>query len=356
MTHDSDISFVESETKNDNNNNRLTESQKNKDLNTLLQAPLAQVETIIHDTFQHEKLPMLASISRHIINSGGKRIRPLLCVAMAHLTGEVVPSVLKTAAAIEFIHTATLLHDDVVDNGHTRRGKKTANMIWGNQASVLVGDQMFAQAFSMLAETENFSTIKMMSGAAKMLAEGEIIQLSLKQKIPTFQDHVNVLSNKTAALFASGCACGVILAYWDTHDDKETMIQNAYNFGFNFGISFQLIDDILDYQGNDSLGKKIGIDFFEGKFTLPLILAYNTASENDKNFIETVMLQKKDRDDGDFKSIKIILKKCDAINQAHKIAQDYIKKAETYLNIFDNQSPVYTALKDMITQTLYRKI
>jgi octaprenyl-diphosphate synthase len=350
VTHDSDISFVEPKT--ENNNTSFAESQK--DLNILLQIPLTHVETIIHDKFQHEKLPMLTLISHHIIDSGGKRVRPLLCVAMAHLTGEVVPSVLKTAAAIEFIHTATLLHDDVVDNGHTRRGKKTANIVWGNQASVLVGDHMFAQAFSMLAETENFSTIKMMSGAAKMLAEGEIIQLSLKQKIPTFQDHVNVLSNKTAALFASGCACGVILAYHA--DDKDIMIQNAYNFGFNFGISFQLIDDILDYQGNDSLGKKIGIDFFEGKFTLPLILAYNMASESDKKCIETIMLQKKDRDEDDFKNIKIILKKCDAINQAHKIAQDYIQKAEKYLNIFDNQSPVYTALKDMITKTLYRKI
>lgn len=352
MTHDSDISFVTPQTE----SQTKLGTQSQNDLNILLQASLSQVETIIHDKFQHEKLPMLASISRHIIDSGGKRIRPLLCVAMAHLTGDIVPTVLKTAAAIEFIHTATLLHDDVVDNGHTRRGKKTANMIWGNQASVLVGDQMFAQAFSMLAETENFKTIQMMSGAAKMLAEGEIIQLSLKQKIPTFQDHVNVLSNKTAALFASGCACGVILAFCDTPDAQETMIQNAYHFGFNFGISFQLIDDILDYQGNDSLGKQIGIDFFEGKFTLPLILAYNTASENDKKFIETVMLQKKDRDNDDFNSIKLILKKCDAINQAHKIAGDYIQKAETYLGIFDNQSPVYKALKNMITQTLYRKI
>lgn len=350
VTHDSNISFVARETK----NNKVPAPASPLELNHLLEDPLAQVEHIIHDEFQHQNLPILSSVSHHIIDSGGKRIRPLLCVAMAQLSGDIVPSVLKTAAAIEFIHTATLLHDDVVDNGHTRRGKKTAHLIWGNQASVLVGDHMFARAFSMLAETENFTTIKMMSNAAKMLAEGEIIQLALKQKIPTFQDHVNVLSNKTAALFASGCACGAVLA--NNTDNHAVVTQNAYQFGFNFGISFQLIDDILDYQGNEALGKQIGIDFFEGKFTLPLILAYKMASDEDKKFIETVMLRKSDRDDDDFKYIKTILTKLDAIDHAHSVAKTYIQKAEIYLDSFDTQNPIYTALKYMMTKTLYRKI
>ena len=321
------------------------------DLEILLEAPLKTIETIIYQEFQHQRLPILESVSHHIIHSGGKRIRPLLCVAIAVLSGKITNSILTTAAAIEFIHTATLLHDDVIDNGDARRGKKTAHLIWGNQAAILVGDHMFARAFSMLAETENFAAIKMMSSAAKMLAEGEIIQLSLKQKIPSFQEHIEIISNKTAALFASGCACGAIL-----NNNSANLIQNAYHFGFNFGISFQLIDDILDYQGNDALGKKIGTDFFEGKFTLPLILAYNSASDDDKNFIKSVMFKKTDRSDDDFKQIKTIITKLDTIAQSRAIAKDYIIYAEKSLDVFDTKNPVYNALKNIIIKNLYRHL
>ncbi len=320
------------------------------DLHTVLQEDLQKIETIIYQEFQHDRLPILHSVSQHIIGSGGKRIRPVLCLAIAGLSGRISSSVLAAAAAIEFIHTATLLHDDVVDNGDARRGKKTAHLIWGNQAAVLVGDHMFARAFSMLAETKNFAVIEKMSYAAKMLAEGEIIQLSLKQKTPTFQEHIDVLSHKTASLFAAGCACGAILTQSDNN-----IIQNAYDFGFNFGISFQLIDDILDYQGNEILGKKIGTDFFEGKFTLPLILAYKMADKQDKNFIETVMLKQTERSNDDFYHIKNIMEKLDTVSQAHTIASAYIDKAEASLTVFDTDTVLYDALKNMIAKALHRK-
>lgn len=321
------------------------------DLNILLESPLRIIEDIIFTQFQHEKLPILESVSQHIIHSGGKRIRPMLCLAIASLTGGVSHATLMTASAIEFIHTATLLHDDVVDNGTARRGKKTAHLIWGNQISILVGDHMFARAFAMLAETENFETIKMMSSASKMLAEGEIIQLSLKQKIPSLAQHTDVISNKTAALFAAGCACGAIL-----NNQNADIIQNAYDFGFNFGISFQLIDDILDYQGNETLGKQIGTDFFEGKFTLPVILAFNHANDTDKNTIETLMFKQTERTHDDFEILKSIITKLDTISKARHIAKSYIGLAQKNLEAFDQTSPVYHALKMMIEQNLYRHL
>jgi octaprenyl-diphosphate synthase len=184
-----------------------------------------------------------------------------------------------------------------------------------------------------------------------MLAEGEIIQLSLKQKIPSFQEHIDIISNKTAALFASGCACGAIL-----NNANSDIIQSAYDFGFNFGISFQLIDDILDYQGNDALGKKIGTDFFEGKFTLPLILAYNSAQTDDKNFIKSVMLKKTQRSDDDFEQIKTIITKLDTIAQSRAVAKEYIIYAEKSLDVFDKKTPVYNALKDVIIKNLHRHL
>ena len=330
-----------------------TQHQDNEcNLSVILAECLEKVEEIIYREFQHKKLPILESVSHHIIASGGKRIRPLLCLAVAHLlSNSVNSSIFMTAAAIEFIHTATLLHDDVIDNGDARRGKKTAHLIWGNQISILVGDHMFARAFFMLAETNNLSVIKTISEASKKLAEGEIIQLSLKQKILDFDSYIDILSNKTATLFASGCAAGAILAQSDSE-----MIQNAYDFGFNFGISFQLIDDILDYQGNENLGKNIGTDFFEGKFTLPLILAYHLASDQDKELIENLMLKKQERTQDDFVYITQIIQRLDTISKAYYIAQDYLTKAEICLDKFGHKNSLYNGLKNMISKALNRKI
>ncbi|MFT6072828.1 MAG: octaprenyl-diphosphate synthase [Dasania sp.] len=328
-----------------------SETKSRDGLHIVLKNPLSEIEHIIHSAFAHEKLPMLKAISGYIIGSGGKRIRPLLCIAIGELLGNVNQPLLKTAAALEFIHTATLLHDDVVDKGDMRRGNKAAHLIWGNQASILSGDHMFASAFTMLADTDNIEAIKMMSNAAKMLAHGEIIQLSLKQVVPKIQDHFDILSHKTAALFASGCACGAIF-----NQATASIVQSAYDFGFNFGIAFQLVDDILDYQGNEVFGKKIGTDFFEGKFTLPIILAYQDASESDKKFIHDVMLKQEERSDDDLRHIKQIITKLDTIAQSRTMAKLYIQKAQENLSCFNATHPVYEALTFLLQSTLFRKI
>lgn len=320
-------------------------------LNELLKEPLREVEEILVQELTHDRLPMLQAISVHIIQSGGKRIRPLLCLAMGQLTGKITLQLLTSASALEFIHTATLLHDDVIDNGTSRRGKKSAHMIWGNQGAILSGDHMFACAFSMLSGTKNFKIMQMMAESSKKLAEGEIIQLSLKGKVPSFDEHIAIIGNKTAVLFAAGCACGTIF-----NNTSDKLTQHAYDFGYNFGISFQLIDDILDYQGNEVFGKPIGADFYEGKFTLPLILAYQNSSEEDKKIIHHIMVIKKERSEKDFDQIKKIILASNSIQQAQDVALRYLQNAERNLAIFDTSHQIYNALKEMIAQTLYRKI
>lgn len=323
----------------------------NRNLQTILKVPLEKIEDILFQEFQHKKLPLLQSISQHIVDSGGKRIRPLLCLSIAELCGGISEPALTTAAALEFIHTATLLHDDVIDNGTSRRGKKSAHMIWGNQGAILSGDHMFASAFAMLANIEDFKVMQIMANAAKGLAEGEIMQLSLRHKVPSLSEHLDVIGHKTAELFAAGCACGAVF-----NKVSQKQIDSAYQFGYNFGISFQLIDDILDYQGNEALGKPIGSDFYEGKFTLPLILTYQAVADEDKNFIHHVMIKQKERSEEDFTQIKELITSCGAIKKAQDKAMSYLYQAEDNLNIFDTDHLIYNALTAMIADTIYRKI
>jgi len=333
--------------------NALSKNQsKYNALYDLLELPLSMVEKQIQIAFDHEQLPMLKAISEHIIGAGGKRIRPVLCLAIASIISSAQnPSLIKTATALEFIHTATLLHDDVIDKGSVRRGNKTAHRIWGNQAAILAGDHMFASAFTLLAETNNLKAITVLSNAAKMLAQGEIIQLSFKQKIPSQEAYFNILKHKTASLFAAGCACGAVF-----NDASEITEQNAYNFGYNFGISFQLVDDILDYEGSENGNKLVGSDFFEGKFTLPLILAYNEASPDNKIFIETVMLKQKERTQSDFEAVKSIINNLNTISKARIVAKGFIHDAETSLNALKGNRKISHALVAFLDKTLYRKL
>src|SRR6476659_8893438 len=217
------------------------------------------------------EVTMIPEIANHLIESGGKRLRPMLALATAGLCGYSVEGHGKLAAAVEFMHTATLLHDDVVDGSNMRRGKLAARMLWGNEASVLVGDFLLGQAFKMMVEVGSLPCLDILSSAAAVIAEGEVMQLSAAKDTQTTEDdYLDVIRAKTAALFAAACEVGPVLAGRSKADEAA-----CRSYGMNLGIAFQLIDDALDYGGASArLGKNVGDDFREGKITLPVVLSF----------------------------------------------------------------------------------
>ncbi len=223
----------------------------------------------------------IPEVANHLISSGGKRLRPMLTLAMARLVGYGGDGHVKLAAAVEFMHTATLLHDDVVDESEMRRGKLAARMLWGNEASVLVGDFLLGQAFKMMVEVASLRALEILSSAAAVIAEGEVMQLgAAKNTATTEDDYLAVIRAKTAELFAAACEVGPALA--SRPKDEQSACRS---FGMNLGIAFQLVDDALDYGGKAAkLGKNVGDDFREGKITLPVVLSFRRGSESERAF------------------------------------------------------------------------
>lgn len=308
------------------------------------------VEELIVTQSSLSAVPLTQDIIKHIISAGGKRVRPLLCLLSASLFAPVSDHICMTGAALEFIHTATLLHDDVLDNGEKRRGKSTANMVWGNKAAILVGDHLFARAFSLLVKTDNQASLATISRTSEILAEGEIIQLALKNQVPTEEDYFKIISAKTASLFSAACKSGAILAGASSKD-----IQALNEFGHNFGLTFQLIDDMIDYESSaDVMGKNAGDDFFEGKYTLPIIYAYRQSDIETQKNIAKIMSSTHIRNDADFEYIQNIIKKTDALTYVHNYAKklDYDNRA--YLSAF-HQNDITKALFDLCDKALYRK-
>jgi octaprenyl-diphosphate synthase len=224
---------------------------------------------------------MIPEIANHLISSGGKRLRPMLTLAAAQMLGYKGDGHIKLATAVEFMHTATLLHDDVVDESDLRRGKRTARMIWGNQASVLVGDFLLGQAFRMMVEVGSLDALDVLSSAASVIAEGEVMQLSAAKNLETTEDeYLAVIKAKTAALFSAAAEVGPIIA-----KSPKAERSALRSYGLNLGLAFQLVDDALDYGGNArDLGKNVGDDFREGKVTLPVILAYRRGTDTERTF------------------------------------------------------------------------
>lgn len=224
---------------------------------------------------------MIPEIANHLISSGGKRLRPMLTLAAAQMFGYSGDGHVKLATSVEFMHTATLLHDDVVDESGMRRGKKTARMIWGNQASVLVGDFLLGQAFRMMVDVGSLEALDILATAASVIAEGEVWQLAAAKNLETTEDeYLSVIKAKTAALFSAAAEVGPVIASASRAD------RNALrSYGVNLGLAFQLIDDALDYGGSaKDLGKNTGDDFREGKVTLPVILAYRRGTAEERQF------------------------------------------------------------------------
>jgi octaprenyl-diphosphate synthase len=228
------------------------------------------------------EVTLIPELAGHLIDGGGKRMRPMLTLACARLLDYPGTRHHKLAAAVEFIHTATLLHDDVVDGSGLRRGRSTANIIWGNPASVLVGDFLFSRSFELMVEDGSLKVLKILSRASSVIAEGEVDQLTAQRRIETGEDHyLGIISAKTAALFAAACRIAAVVA--EREEAAETALDR---YGRNLGIAFQLIDDAIDYASDaETMGKGVGDDFRDGKVTLPVILAYARAGSEDRDFL-----------------------------------------------------------------------
>ncbi len=262
---------------------------------------------------------MIPEVANHLISSGGKRLRPMLTLSAAALCGYQGEGHVKLAASVEFMHTATLLHDDVVDESDMRRGKPAARKVWGNEASVLVGDFLLGQAFRMMVEVGSLDALDVLSTAAAVIAEGEVMQLSVARSLATTEDeYLAVIEAKTATLFAAACEVGPILA-GNNPDDRAAC--RAY--GMNLGVAFQLIDDALDYGGTaDALGKNIGDDFREGKLTLPVVLSLQRGDAADREFWRQALEEGATGDDA--------LKRAVAMMRGNGALRETIARAESY--------------------------
>jgi len=238
------------------------------------------VNAVILDRMQ-SKVALIPELAGHLIAGGGKRMRPMLTLACANLLDYPGTRHHKLAAAVEFIHTATLLHDDVVDGSGMRRGKRTANLIWGNSASVLVGDFLFSRAFELMVEDGSLKVLRILSHASAVIAEGEVDQLTAQRRIETDEEqYLTIISAKTAALFAAACRVAPVVA--EANEDIELALES---YGKHLGIAFQLTDDVIDYASDSAtMGKGVGDDFRDGKMTLPVILAYARGSDEDRAF------------------------------------------------------------------------
>jgi octaprenyl-diphosphate synthase len=238
------------------------------------------VNAVILDRMQ-SKVALIPELAGHLIAGGGKRMRPMLTLASAALFDYPGTRHHKLAAAVEFIHTATLLHDDVVDGSGLRRGRRTANIIWGNPSSVLVGDFLFSRAFELMVEDGSLRVLKILSSASAIIAEGEVDQLTAQRRIDTDEDHyLQIIAAKTAALFAAACRIAPVVA--EAGEEAEDAL-DAY--GRNLGIAFQLVDDAIDYSSDSAtMGKGVGDDFRDGKMTLPVILAYARGTDENREF------------------------------------------------------------------------
>ena len=246
----------------------------------LVAADMNGVNAVILERMQ-SKVALIPELAGHLIAGGGKRMRPMLTLASASLLGYPGTRHHKLAAAVEFIHTATLLHDDVVDGSGMRRGKRTANLIWGNPASVLVGDFLFSRAFELMVEDGSLKVLRILSHASAVIAEGEVNQLTAQRQIDTDEDHyLEIIAAKTAALFAAACRVSPVVA--EASEEAEHALEC---YGRNLGTAFQLSDDVIDYASDSAtMGKGVGDDFRDGKMTLPVILAYSRGNAEDRAF------------------------------------------------------------------------
>jgi octaprenyl-diphosphate synthase len=285
------------------------------------------------------EVTMIPEVANHLISSGGKRLRPMLTLATAGLAGYRGDGHVKLAASVEFMHTATLLHDDVVDESDMRRGRVAARIKWGNEASVLVGDFLLGQAFKMMVEVQSLRALEILSTAATIIAEGEVMQLAAAKNTETTEDeYLAVIRAKTAELFAAACEVGPVIAGRPKAEQAA-----CRSYGMNLGIAFQLVDDALDYGGTSAkLGKNVGDDFREGKITLPVVLSFRRGNGQERAFWKRV-LEAGEIDDRDLEQAIGIMRKYRALDDTIERARHYGAMARDGLALFP-ESPMKQAL------------
>ena len=286
---------------------------------------------------------MIPEVANHLISSGGKRLRPMITLAAADMFGYRGEGHVKLATSVEFMHTATLLHDDVVDESDLRRSKPTARMIWGNQASVLVGDFLLGQAFKMMVEVGSLDALDVLSSAASVIAEGEVMQLAAAKNLETTEDeYLAVIKAKTAALFSAAAEVGPIIA--EASKSERAALRS---YGLNLGLAFQLVDDALDYGGNArDLGKNTGDDFREGKITLPVVLAYRRGTDKEREFWRT-SLENGESDDAALENARGLMLKYGALPDTIQRARHFGEIARDALAPL-KPSPQKDALLDVV--------
>jgi len=293
-----------------------------RQLQKLCEKDLSLINSIIIDKLDSD-VPLVQEIASHLILSGGKRLRPLLtscCFQMCKDNNNDERKYIGLAAAVEFIHAATLLHDDVIDNSDLRRGTKTSNAIWGNQSSILVGDYLLSRCFEMMVEDGSLEILKLLSSTSSKIAQGEVSQLEYKGEIDILEEkYFNIINSKTAALFAAATRVGACIT---NKSKKEKDALESY--GRNLGLSFQIADDALDYYSTKTIfGKEIGKDFYEGKVTLPIIFLCQKANSKEKIFLEKTF-RKRNRSKLEFNETQNLIKKYGSIDSCFKRAEHFI--------------------------------
>ena len=305
------------------------------ELKNLLSDKLKKVESLIQQRLKSD-VNLIEKMSNHHLSSGGKRIRALLTLGSARLTGyKEDKRDINLAACVELIHSATLLHDDVIDESELRRGVKTTNSIWGNQSSILVGDYLLSRCFEMMVEDGDLEVLKLLSSTSAKIAQGEVLQLQHKGEADLLEEtYIDIINLKTASLFSAATKTGACLS---RSNEKEKKALESY--GRNLGLAFQIADDALDYYAKEKLfGKEIGKDFFEGKVTLPLITIFQKGNDEEKNFLKEIM-KKEIRTEEDFSEILALIYK-------YKAVEATFKKAEYFVNVSFDALAIFPDIED----------
>ncbi len=300
------------------------------ELKNLLGNKLSKVEGVIESKLKSD-VNLIQKMSGHHLKSGGKRLRALLTLGSAKLSGyNLGDRDVNLASCVELIHSATLLHDDVIDESSIRRGTKTTNSIWGNQSSILVGDYLLSRCFEIMVDDGDLEILKLLSSTSAKIAQGEVLQLQHKGEADLLEDtYINIINLKTASLFSAATKTGALIA---GSNDKEKKALESY--GKNLGLAFQIADDALDYFGKDKFfGKEIGKDFFEGKVTLPLIIVFQKGNDEERSFL-TEIIKKEKRSDDDFSETLALIYKYKAIETSMKRAEYFVNVSYDSLGIF----------------------
>ncbi len=317
-------------------------------INDLIGEDLKAVNALILERMQ-SPVTLIPQLAGHIIAAGGKRLRPMLTLASARLCGYSGERHIGLAACVEFIHTATLLHDDVVDQSDLRRGLDTANALWGNKPSVLVGDFLFSRAFQLMVDDGSLEVLRILSNASAVIAEGEVRQLVTSNDLGTEEeDYLEVIRSKTAALFAAACRIGAVVA-----DRPLSEAEALGRYGRSLGIAFQLVDDVLDYSAREiELGKSVGDDFREGKITLPVILAHERAGDSEKAFWKRC-LENLEQSDEDLEQAISLIDRHGVMEDCFARARRYADEAQRALQVFPG-TPERDALEEVVEFCLDR--